>query len=287
MNDALSHQVGSEMSPVQLGLASYTFRNFHRAQLIRHLKQLNVSSINVKNVKDHLPTNPRDQVKALEDYAAAGITLHGAGGFSFSSDDDTAMRSKFEYCKRAGITMMVAGDPTLKTLPRLERFAREYDMRIAIYNHGPEHTLWRRARALVQSIVHGARMRSPLEVLEAVYNMDSRLGCCIDVGHTARAGLDLAETIRTASSRLFNVHMKDLTSLGRKEDQVPVGKGIIPVRDVFEALGTIAYKGFVDLEYEIDPDDPMPGVTQSFASIRTTLASMGAAHQTRTQVLQS
>jgi len=66
--------------------------------------------------------------------------------------------------------------------------------------------------------------------------------------------------------------MKDLANFHDKESQVAVGEGIVPVRKIFEALMTMKYPGFVDLEYEIHPDDPMPGVTSSFAYMRRTLA---------------
>lgn len=71
------------------------------------------------------------------------------------------------------------------------------------------------------------------------------------------------------------MHMKDLTNFESKESQVAVGDGIMPVRKMFEALIAIKYKGFVDLEYEIHPDDPMPGVIGSFAYLRGVLAGMG------------
>jgi sugar phosphate isomerase/epimerase len=152
----------------------------------------------------------------------------------------------------------VAGDPTPQTLPRLEKFAREYDMRIAIHNHGPEDKMW----------------ASPLDVLKAVKNMDPRLGCCIDVGHTARAGTDVVQAIHEAGPRLFNMHIKDLTSFTDKESQVAVGDGKMPIKKIFEALIAVNYNGFVDLEYEVHPDDPMPGVISSFAYMRGVLAGM-------------
>ena len=68
-----------EASPIRLGLASYTFRNFTRAQLIGFMKQLNVFELNVKDVKDHLPMNAQEEAAALADYAAADIKLHAAG----------------------------------------------------------------------------------------------------------------------------------------------------------------------------------------------------------------
>jgi len=244
--------------PIRLGVASYTFRSFPREQMIAFMKQLSVIDLNAKDVKDHLPMDPQQESAALGDYAAAGTKLHAAGVISLSKDDDSDMRAKFEYCKRAGLTVMVGGDPTPETLPRVEKFAREYDMRIAIHNHGPEDKLW----------------KSPLDILKAVQAMDPRLGCCIDVGHTARAGVDVVQAIRQAGPRLFNVHMKDLTNFNDKESQVAVGAGQMPVRDIFRALVTVNYQGFVDLEYEVHPDDPMPGVIASFAYMRGVLEGM-------------
>ncbi len=248
-----------EGSPIRLGLASYTFRNFNRAQMIGFLKQLNVLELNAKDVKDHLPADAQEEAAALADYAAAGIKLHAAGTIYFPKDEDADIRSKFEYCKRAGIAVIVAGDPAPETLPRIEKFVKEYDIRFAIHNHGPEDKLW----------------HSPLDVLKAVKGMDPRIGSCIDVGHTVRAGTDVVQAIHAAGPRLFNVHMKDLTDFQSKDSQVPVGDGIMPVKRIFEALIAIKYKGFVDLEYEIHPDDPMPGVIGSFAYMRGVLAGLG------------
>jgi sugar phosphate isomerase/epimerase len=249
---------GDEGSAIRLGVASYTFRNFSRAQLIGFLKQLNVLELNAKDTKDHLPMEPQAEAAALADYAAADIRLHGAGTIYFPKDEDADIRSKFEYCKRAGIGVIVAGDPAPGTLPRIEKFVKEYDIRFAIHNHGPEDKIW----------------HSPLDVLKAVKSMDPRMGCCIDVGHTVRAGTDVVQAIHEVGPRVFNVHMKDLTNFQSKESQVAVGEGMMPVKKIFEALGTIKYKGFVDLEYEIHADDPIPGVIESFAYMRGVLAGM-------------
>lgn len=242
---------------LNLGLASYTFRNFNRAQLIGFMKQLNVFALNAKDVKDHLPTDPGQEAAALADYAAAGIKLHAAGAIYFPKDEDADIRAKFDYCKRAGIGVIVAGDPAPETLPRIEKFVKEYDIRIAIHNHGPEDKLW----------------HSPLDVLKAVKNMDPRIGCCIDVGHTVRAGTDVVQAIHEVGPRLFNMHMKDLANFQDKDSQVAVGEGKMPVQKIFEALIATKYTGFVDLEYEIHPDDPMPGVISSLAYMRKILAT--------------
>ena len=71
-----------EAPPIRLGLASYTFRNFSRAQMIGFMKQLNVFALNAKDVKDHLPMAPQEEAPALADYAAAVIKLHAAGAMT-------------------------------------------------------------------------------------------------------------------------------------------------------------------------------------------------------------
>ena len=245
--------------PIRLGLASYTFRNFTRAQLIGSMKQLHLTELNAKDVKDHLPIDPTAEAAAVADYTANGIHLHAIGALYFPKTDDDSIRANFEYAKRAGVKVIVAGDPSPESLPRIERFVKEYDIRLAIHNHGPEDKIW----------------HSPLDVLQAVKNMDPRLGCCIDIGHCVRAGTDVVEAIRACGPRLFNMHAKDLTDYSAKESQVAVGEGIMPMRQIFEALIATKYQGFVDLEYEIKPDDPMPGVIASFAYMRGVLAGMG------------
>ena len=249
---------GNGSAAVRLGVASYSLRNFKDpAFIIAAMKQLRTPYLNLKDT--HLPMTPLDGVSALAaQYRAAGLKLTAAGTIYFNKDEDEDVRGKFEYVKAAGISLIV-GAPTHQTLPRVERFAKLYDVRVAIHNHGPEDKEW----------------PSPLDVLKAVQGMDARLGCCIDVGHTMRAGVDVVEAIRKAGPRLLDIHMKDLAQGTVKESQVAVGEGVMPVRAIFAALAATRYAGFVDLEYEIKAEDPLPGMIESFAYMRGVLAGMG------------
>lgn len=247
-------------SPVRLGMCSYTFRNFDRAKLIGFLKQLQISTINLKDAKDHLPsTSSEAEQQALDDYKAAGITPTAVGTVYFGKDENADIRSKFEYAKRAGVKVIVAGDPTPAMLPHIEPFVKEYDIAFAIHNHGPEDKIW----------------KSPLDVLKAVQGMDNRMGCCIDIGHTMRAGVNPVDAVRAAGPRLHDMHAKDLAKADEKDSQVAVGRGLMPMREIFAELAKIRYPGYVDLEYEIHGDDPMPGVIESMAYMRGVLAGMG------------
>jgi sugar phosphate isomerase/epimerase len=246
-----------QTSPIRLGVASYSFRKFGIPDVIKFMTELKTPYLNVKDM--HLPMTSAAKVKQVADeYKAAGIKLTAAGAIYFTKDDDEDMRRKFEYCKVAGIPLIVAG-PTPETLPRVEKFVKEYDIKIAIHNHGPEDKYF----------------PSPLDALKAVKGMDQRMGVCVDVGHTARTGTDVPSAIRAAGPRLFDVHMKDLANASSKESQVAVGDGSLPVEKIFAALIEIQYPGYVDLEYEIHEDDPMPGMIKSFAYMRGVLAGMG------------
>jgi sugar phosphate isomerase/epimerase len=249
--------------PIRLGIASYTFREFDSAHLlIGFMKQLKTPFLNLKDM--HLPM-PIEGQTTLENvsaqaaaYRAAGFILTAAGNITFAKDDDADIRPKFEYLKAAGIPIAVCA-PTHENLPRLERFVKEYNIKLAIHNHGPEDK----------------NFPSPFDVLAAVKNLDPRIGLCIDLGHSLRAGADVVAAIHAAGPRLYDLHTKDLADVSSRESQVAVGEGVMPLRAVFQALIDIKYPGQVDLEYEIHGDDPMPGVVESFAYMRGVLAGMG------------
>ena len=254
-------------APIRLGMTSYTFRKLKRTELIAALKSLHLSTVNCKDALDHMPQFVAkttdidyDGIKAaVADYIAADIKVTAVGTVYFKKPEE--FRKNFEYAKAAGVKVMVAGDPTPADLPAIEKLVKEFDIRFALHNHGPEDKLW----------------PSPLTVLEAVKNMDPRMGCCIDVGHTMRAGTDVVDAIKKVGPRLFDVHMKDLAKADSKESQVAVGAGIMPVREIFQTLINIKYSGCVDLEYEIFPDNPMPGVIESISYMRGVLNGMGLA----------
>jgi sugar phosphate isomerase/epimerase len=188
----LAAPAAASESPIRLGIASYTFRKFDQAQLIGFMKQLKSPYLNLKDV--HLPMKPADQVATrAAEYRAAGLILTADGTVYFDKDDDEDIKAKFDYIKAAGIPMIV-GAPTRQVLPRVEKFVKQYNIKLAIHNHGPEDKQW----------------PSPLDVLAAVKSMDPRIGCCIDVGHTMRTGTDPVEAIKKVGPRLLDLHMKDL-----------------------------------------------------------------------------
>ena len=245
---------------MRLGVASYSLRNFPRDKAIEMVKALGARYVNLKSV--HLPyeLSPAELAGARREIEAAGLQIVGGGLITFERDTDADVARYFAYAKAAGMPLITAtADP--KFLPRIERFARQYDVQVAIHNHGPEDE----------------HFPSPYDVLRAVKSMDSRMGLCVDVGHTVRTGTDVVRAIADAGPRLLDMHMKDLRDSKVKESQCIVGEGAIPIAAIFRQLQVIRYRGCVNLEYEIDADAPLPGMKQSFAYMRGALAGLSAA----------
>ena len=254
---ALAEPAELPPSPVRLGVASYSLRKFDRAHVIEMMKALKAPLINLKDM--HLPyTPPEETRRAANEFRQAGLTITGAGVISFEKDDDEDMRRKFEYVKTAGIPLII-GMPNKAVLPRLEKFVKEYNIKVAIHNHGPEDK----------------NFPSPFDVLKAIEKLDPRVGLCVDVGHGVRAGADIPSAIRAAGPRALDMHIKDLTDFSRDDSGCPVGDGKMPVPAIFKTLFEIGFKGQVMLEYEIDENNPLPGMIKSFAYMRGVLAGMG------------
>jgi sugar phosphate isomerase/epimerase len=249
----------SRYDGLKLGVASYSLRKFSRQQAIEMTKALGSPYMNLKST--HLPyeATPGEIAAARREIESAGLQIVGGGVITFETDTDDGVRKYFDYAKAAGMPLIV-GTSKPSVLPRIEKFVKQYDIKLAIHNHGPEDS----------------DFPSPYDVLKAVKGMDPRVGLCMDIGHTVRTGTDPVRAAADAGSRLLDMHAKDLRDLKMKESQCIVGAGKIPIPALFRQLEAMKYSGYVNLEYEIDEDDPMPGMKQSFAYMRGVLAGLAA-----------
>ena len=242
---------------IKLGVASYSFREYSRALAIRCIKELRTPYVSVKEF--HLPyrSSPEELETGRREFEKAGLTIMSGGNISLSKDDPDDIRRYFEYAKMCGMPMMVCA-PTHTNMGTIEKFVKEYNIRIAIHTHGPEDKQY----------------PTPQSVLAVVRNMDPRCGLCMDVGHSSRAGANVVESIAEAGDRLFDMHIKDLRSFEPHAIQCDVGEGIMPVVGIFKQLQKIGYQGCVNLEYEINGDNPLPGMKISFSYMRGVLAGL-------------
>jgi sugar phosphate isomerase/epimerase len=241
---------------LKLGIASYTFRKFSLEQAIAMSKEAGAVSISVKDF--HLPykSTSAERQEARRKVEAAGLEL-ASGGVIYMKNNDAEIRRLFEYAKEAGLPTIVCS-PDVEALDTVEKMVKEYNIRIAIHNHGPGDQ----------------KYPSPLDVLRLVKDRDERMGVCIDVGHTVRIGEDPVEAIHQCAKRLYDFHMKDETEATAKGKPIAVGLGVIDIVGVLKALLEIKYASNIGLEYEDKENDPMPGVFESFGYLRGALAAL-------------
>ncbi len=251
---------------LRLGLVGYSLRKFSTDEAVAVLRELQVTSTSVFRVHVPIGLSTPEVCRAMaQKFRDAGISI-ASTGVVYLKNSEGEMRQAFECGKAAGLTTMTAsyaGPPDRATLLLTEKFVREYDIRLAFHNHGPEDKIF----------------PSPYDVWDAVRPYDERLGLCIDVGHSYRAGVDPAEAILRCGSRLYDVHLKDTSVAAGVKKDVPVGMGFgrLDERGIMAALLKVGFRGQAGLEYELETPDPVPGIAQSLGYMRGMLAALAPA----------
>jgi sugar phosphate isomerase/epimerase len=249
----------SDRDPCQglkLGVASYTLRKFTLDQAIAMTKEAGVKYITLKDVHLSMKSTPEERAEARKKIEAAGLTLMG-GGVIYMKNNEGEIRGVFDYAKEAGMPTIVCS-PDPDALDTVEKMAKQYDIRIAIHNHGPTDK----------------KYPSPLDVLSLIKDRDARMGICMDVGHTVRIGQDPIPVMKQCASRLYDFHIKDVTEATPKGKPIEVGRGVIDIVAVLKTLVQLKFSGHVALEYEDKGDAPVPGMQESFGYIRGVLAAI-------------
>ena len=234
---------------LKMGMAGYTFLNFDLANSISMMKRVNVMSLSIKDF--HLPLNSspdklKDVVKQLTD---AGITPYAVGVIYMKTKE--AVDQAFAYAKNVGVNMIV-GVPDYELLDYTEEKVKAYDIKIAIHNHGPMDKLY----------------PGPKDAYDHISKKDKRMGLCIDIGHTQRTGVAPADAVLQFKDRLFDLHIKDVTTATNDGQAIEIGRGVIDFPALIKALNKINYQGFCSIEFEKDMKDPLPGIAESVGYFR-------------------
>lgn len=241
---------------LKLGLASYSLRKLSVDQLIEACGKLELNYLTLKEM--HLPREPKALQDAVAKFKAANITIMGAGVI-YMKNEPEKVRKDFEYARDAGVPLIVAA-PDIDALDLVEGLVKEFNIPVAIHNHGPEDKLY----------------PGPSDVMKHIAKRDKRMGVCMDVGHTVRAGEDPVALVSKLGARLFDLHVKDLKDPKDKASQIESGKGVIDLVGLCKALQKRKYQGQVGLEYEIHENDPLPGIAESLAYLRGVIAGIRA-----------
>lgn len=234
-----------------LGMQTYTFRSFPVNLALVEIKNLGLHSVEMFDA--HFPSKSSNEeiAKMLENVNTLGIKIQAHGVNPFTKNHE-ANRRWFEFAKKAGIRN-ISADPTEDAFDSLDLLCEEYQVRIAIHNHGP-----------------GARYDKVADVLKAVKGRHPLIGACADLGHYIRSAEDPVRAINLLEGRLFGIHLKDFAEQKSKTEGVILGKGHLDVAGVFKALKKVNFPadGCLALEYEENPKNPLEDVKACLAAAK-------------------
>jgi inosose dehydratase len=241
---------------LKVGVASYTLRKLPLTDAIRAIRRVDLKYVSIKDFHLPLTSTAEQRRAAAQAFKEAGITPLSCGNITMQNDEAN-IRQAFEYARDAGLPTIVCS-PHPDSMPLLDRMVKEFDIKLAIHNHGPEDK----------------RFPSPYDVWKAVQPFDQRIGLCIDVGHTARAKVDPAEAIVKCRGRLYDLHVKDITSTEPAGTTVEAGRGVLDLKSILQSVLKIQYPYLFSIEYEKDAEDPLPGLAETVGYLKALLASL-------------
>ena len=238
----------------KLGMAGYTFVKFDLDKTLETLKKTDVRYLCIKDF--HLPLNSDDaQIAAFhEKLKAVGVTGYAVGPIYMKSEAE--IDRAFEYAKRVGVKLIV-GVPNYELLPYVDKKVKEYGFNYAIHLHGPDIATYPDAE----------------DVWNHVKDLDPRIGMCLDIGHDTRNGKDPVADLKKYHTRVFDIHIKDVTGASKLGYTVEMGRGIIDLPAFVKMLREVGYTGVCSLEYEKDMTDPFLGIAESIGYFRGVIES--------------
>lgn len=248
-------QTKLEGTSLKLGMASYTFREFGLEKTLEMTKRLGLTRICFKSF--HLPLESTEkEIRAVATKVKDnGLELYGCG-VVYMKNEEEVVRA-FDYAKAAGMRMII-GVPNHELLEMVNKKVREYNIQVAIHNHGPGDELY----------------PTPESVYEKIIDLDLRIGLCLDIGHTQRSGINPSDSALKFAHRLLDVHFKDVTASTKEGRTVEVGRGVIDIPQFLRTLLKINYSGIASLEYEKDGKDPLPGAAESVGYVKGVLSAL-------------
>lgn len=239
-----------------IGIQLYSLRGYPVDEALAHARDLGFRRVEFYPGMYPITAAPEAIAAMKQKLADLGLTISAHGVNNFGGDA-AANRKVFEFAKAAGIRIVTA-DPTPEAFPSLDDLVKEFDIRVAIHNHGPKH-----------------RYNKAIDVLTAIEKHDERIGACADLGHFIRSGENPVEVIRLLKGRLYGIHLKDFQDMQEKTKGVILGRGHLDVPAVFAALEQAGFPadGALSLEYEENPKNPLADIRECLEVARAALAA--------------
>ena len=217
-----------------VGIQTWTLRNMSFDQVVEFAKKHQIKQLQM--IGNHLnPMAPKEETmkkKAVLD--AAGLTVY-TFGVAGTSTDKEQNRKLFEFAKLMGIKVIIVEPGDYKILDNLEELVKEYDIKIALHNHGVF-----------------SPYGNPAVVKNLIKYRDKRIGVCLDAGWVASTRLDVAKVFRDYEGRVYDIHLKDKkvnnTEKGDVATDTEIGKGDVNFKGLFAELKKVNWPGVMSIE---------------------------------------
>ena len=254
----------------RLGITAYTFHKYTLFETVDKTAGLGLSylgGLSFQKVSEQIP-KPFDgeldddelkQIRLKLDSAGVRLLTHY---YARIPGDEEGCRRVFEFGRKMGIEAFIS-EPPLDALDTIERYCDEYDVKLAIHNHGEKASphYWH-----------------PEKILNVCRDRSSRIGACPDLGYWMRSGIDPIEGLKTLGGRLICVQMHDLNELSGEGHDVPWGTGVGRPEQFLEEIDRLGIRPTMfGLEYSHDWFDSMPEIAQSVDFFNT--ISLQLAHE--------
>ena len=238
----------------KIGMAGYTFLKFDLEKTLETLKRCDVHYLCIKDF--HLPFASTDEEIAAfhAKLKASDVTGYAVGPIYMKTEEE--VDRAFAYAKRVGVKLIV-GVPNVELLPYVDKKVKEYNFNYAIHLHGPDIKIYPDAD----------------DVWENVKNLDPRIGMCLDIGHDTRNGKDPVADLKKYHTRVFDIHIKDVTGKTKLGYSLEIGRGVIDFPAFVRMLREVGYTGVCSLEHEKDMADPFMGIAESIGYFRGVIES--------------
>ena len=240
----------------RLGMTAYTFHKYTLFEAIDKTKELGLSyfgGLSFQKVSNEIPKNFDSQLND-DDLKQIRLKLDSAGirllthYYAQIPNDEKGCRRVFEFGRKMGIETFIS-EPSIDSLNMIENFCDEYDINLAIHNHGKDQSphYWH-----------------PEKILQICDGRSHRIGACADIGYWMRSGINPVKGLHTLGKRLITLQMHDLDILSKDGHDVPWGTGVGKTEDLLKEIKSLHLNPTMfGLEYSYDWYDSMPEITQS------------------------
>ena len=201
----------------RLGVEAYTFHQYTFFDAVDKTAELGlayIGALSFQKVSDKLPKNftpdlTDDELREIRlKLDAAGLRLL-TYFIQTIPGDEAGCRKIFEFGRKLGIECFMT-EPAPESLPLIDRFCQEYDIRVALHNHDQKRSpvYWH-----------------PDGILKACEGRSAHIGACVDVGYWLRGGIDPVAGIAKLGKRFITLQLHDLDEVTPQGADVPWGTG--------------------------------------------------------------